>query len=245
MARRSTYGLEPAKEGRGWRPVRARPRIPTLSSWATPRASWRWPPEGLAPRRRSDRGLSGPRGSARRTGKPCSRGAGVWSDRPQRRIRPGQDSPNLSVYRMVFEPRAQPRLTLNHPLPQGARPCPDAPGAVRLGGTELLHRRGWSHGHNQGRDIWASGARVRRVRRDHRPPGARKGLVRVGRRWPPEELRVQRVRHTPYASRPRGRSRRSTLSLTVASVMASPPRNTVMFRPSKNTMRFRPPEVGF
>src|SRR5215217_4085142 len=225
MARRSTYGLGAAKGGRGWRPVRARPRIPTLSSWATPRASLRWPPEGLAPRRRSDRGLSGPRGSARRTGKPCSRGAGVWSDRPQYRVRPGQDGANLALYRTVRDLRSQLRLGLNHPLPEGARPCPEAPGAVRLESKGQSHQRGLSHGHNQGRGTWAPGASVPRVQRDNPLSGARKRLVRVGRRWPPEELRVQRVRHTPYASRPRGRVWGSTLSLMVASAMPSAPRN--------------------
>jgi len=59
------------------------------------------------------------------------------------------------------------------------------------------------------------------------------------------ELRVRRVRHAPYARRPRGRSRRPILSLTAVSGTSSAPRNTVMFRASKHTMRYCSPEVGF
>jgi DNA-binding HxlR family transcriptional regulator len=70
-----------------WRSHKARSRIPTWSSQATPRPSSRWPPEGLAPRRRCNRERSGSREIARRTGKPCSHGARVWSGRPQRRVR--------------------------------------------------------------------------------------------------------------------------------------------------------------
>jgi hypothetical protein len=40
-----------------------------------------------APGRRCNRERSGSRENARRTGKPCSRGARVWSGRPQRRVR--------------------------------------------------------------------------------------------------------------------------------------------------------------
>src|SRR5215210_5153478 len=87
MARRSTCGLETARKGRGWRSDRGPPQILTWSSQATPRPFSRWPPEGLAPRRRCNRERYGSRESARRTGKPCSRGARVWSGRPQRRVR--------------------------------------------------------------------------------------------------------------------------------------------------------------
>jgi hypothetical protein len=63
--------------------------IPTISSQAGPRPSSQWPRGGLAPKQHWNQERCGSRETARRTGKPCSRGAGVWSDRPRRRVRPG------------------------------------------------------------------------------------------------------------------------------------------------------------